>query len=91
MYLGRLDVVVLDVSDEPGPDSARGYVERNSIALLSNFQRSPVDPPSSSWLGRYSDRPLVVGSGLWNQRHTADDYDPEFPTTLSRMIEEVRR
>ena len=36
----------LDIDDDPGEDSARGYVERNAIALLSNFGKEPIDPPS---------------------------------------------
>src|SRR5688572_24943155 len=34
------------VDDAPGPASLRGYVERNSIALLSNFAREPLDKAS---------------------------------------------
>ena len=27
----------LEVPDPPGPDSLRGYIERNAIVLLSNY------------------------------------------------------
>jgi hypothetical protein len=29
----------IDIDDEPGPASIRGFIERNSIALLSNHGR----------------------------------------------------
>jgi hypothetical protein len=38
--------VWLSVDDEPGPASMRGKIERNAIALLSNFDKPPLDPPS---------------------------------------------
>jgi hypothetical protein len=34
----------LAIDDEPGAKSHRGYIERNAIALLSNFQKEPLDP-----------------------------------------------
>jgi hypothetical protein len=33
------------IDDEPGAKSLRGYVERNAIALLSNFEKEPLDAP----------------------------------------------
>jgi len=77
----------LPVEDEPGPHSLRGCIERNAIALLSNYGREPIDPPSPQWLGSYSDRERVKLSGLWNNNHVDDDYDPAFLETLERMIE----
>jgi hypothetical protein len=73
-------------NDEPGPTSARGFIERNSIALLSNFGRAPLDPQSGDWLGHDSDRELVRKSGLWNQRHVEEPYDPGFLDLLDRLI-----
>jgi hypothetical protein len=70
-YLGSLPFLWLDVGDEPAPESQRGLIERNAIALLSNHAREPLDPPSQSWLGHHCDRWLVRSSGLWNQRHVA--------------------
>ena len=52
--LGNMPLLWLMVDDKPGPDSLRGYIERNSIALLSNWQREPIDLPSPDWLGQYS-------------------------------------
>jgi hypothetical protein len=85
-YIGNMQVVMVDVPDEPGPHSVRGRIERNSIGLLSNLDRSPLDKASSSWLGRHSDRQLVAGSGLWNQNHVAEAHDPSFLRDLEMLV-----
>ena len=33
--IGEMPFLWLEIADEPGPDSLRGYIERNTIALLS--------------------------------------------------------
>ena len=55
-YIGRLPFLCLPVDDEPGPDSLRGYIERNAIALTSCLHEPMIDPPSRSWLGLCSGR-----------------------------------
>ena len=62
--LGSTSCLWIAVEDELGPDSLRGYIERNAIALLSNYGRTPLDPPSPGWVGRFSDRERVRRSGL---------------------------
>ena len=79
----------LAVNDAPGPASLRGYIERNAIALLSNYRKKALDPTSSSWLGHFCNRDLVRTSGLWNQNHVVERYDPEFLDTLERFIQEA--
>lgn len=86
-YLSNLTFTHLPVDDEPGPDSLRGLIERQSIALLSNFERPSLDPATRDWLGHSSDRPLVAQSGLWNQRHVTERHDPAFLTTLAELID----
>ncbi len=76
----------LEIDDEPGPDSVRGLVERNSIALLSNFRRAPLDPPSPGWLGHRCNRERVRLSGLWNQNHVEETHASGFLDTLERLI-----
>ena len=79
---------VLFRSDAPGPASVRGYIERNSIALLSNLGKAPLDPPSAQWRGHGCDRgERVRNSGLWNQRHVDETYDPAFLDVLSDLVE----
>ncbi len=89
-YIGRMKVLWLPVEDKPGPDSARGYIEKNTIALLSNFGRSPIDPPSANWLGHYCPREKIRRSGLWNSNHVDEDYDRPFLRELERMVERSR-
>jgi hypothetical protein len=86
-YIGMMPFVWIDIDDEPGAESLRGYIERNAIALLSNYDKEPIDSPSADWLGHYCDREKVRKSGLWNSNHVDDKYDPKF---LDRFEELVR-
>ena len=88
--IGRMPFLWLRVDDEPGPGSQRAYIERNSIGLLSNLNRTPCDPPSPAWLGHQCDRPKVRQSGLWNQQHVQDSYEPVFLDAFSRLVDEQR-
>lgn len=76
------------VNDPPGPESKRGLIERNAVALLSNyhFQSAPIDPPSPDWLGRWAASEKIRCSGLWNVNHVAEDYDPGFLTALEAFL-----
>ena len=65
--IGRMPFVWLAIQDEPGPASLRGYIERNAIALLSNYGKPAIDPPSPGWLGHKCNRDKVRQSGLWNR------------------------
>ena len=64
-YFGAMSVLWVDIPDEPGPRSARAFVERNAIALLSNHL-DPFDRASPSWLGLQSPHREIRASGLWN-------------------------
>lgn len=87
--IGEMPFLWLPINDEPGPESQRGYIERNAIALLSNFDKEPLDPPSAAWLGRSCNRERVRQSGLWNSNHVTEVYDPAFLDTLEVLIEQV--
>lgn len=87
--IGDMPFLWLAVEDEPGPDSRRGYIERNAIALLSNFGKHPIASPSPSWLSLRCDRKKVRNSGLWNSNHVDEDYDPAFLDELARLIDEM--
>jgi hypothetical protein len=84
--IGKMPFLWLAMEDESGPQSLRGYIERNSIALLSNYSKPPLDPPSQHWLGRHCDRERVRNSGLWNSNHGDERYDPAFLDELDRAI-----
>jgi hypothetical protein len=68
-HIGAMSVVVVGVDDRHD----RALLERTSIALLSNYDREPIDPPSERWLGHHADREAVRGSGLWNVNHVTDE------------------
>jgi hypothetical protein len=86
--VGAMPLLWLAVDDPPGRDSLRGYIERNSIALLSNLGKPPLDPPSAAWRGRLCDRgkARVRDSGLWNQNHVDEDYDAGFLDLLEKLV-----
>lgn len=84
--IGNMPFLWLRIEDASGPDSLRGRIERNSIALLSNYNKTPLDPASATWLGRQCDRLLVQQSGLWNNNHVNEAYNPLFLDDLEDLI-----
>ena len=89
-YIGTMPFLFVPIIDAPGPDSKRGYIERNSIALLSGYNSAHIDPPSQEWLGFSSARERVRRSGLWNNNHVEEDYSPEFLEVFSGLIADVK-
>jgi|CZCB01.1.fsa_nt_gi hypothetical protein len=87
--IGNMPLLFLEVDDPTGPDSLRGYIERNAIGLLSNYQRLPIDKPSLQWLGKYCAHPYVQNSGLWNLDHVTASYDPAFLRVLKRLVDKM--
>ncbi len=85
--IGSMPFLWLDVDDAPGPASLRGYLERNAIALLSNYGKSLLDPPSTNWLGHFCNRERVQKSGLWNNNHVDGTYDPDFIHVLHQLVQ----
>jgi hypothetical protein len=79
----------LEIDGSPDAHAVRGYIERNSIALLTNFERPPVDPASTGWLGHFSASAKVRSSGLWNQNHVDEQYDPAFLAEMARLVSKV--
>jgi hypothetical protein len=90
-YIRAMPFLWLPIDDPPGTDSLRGYIERNAIALLSNYCGPALDPPSATWLGRYSDRERVRRSGLWNSNHVDGHYAPEFLEALRQLVDATRQ
>jgi len=89
VVIGDMPFLWLAIGDEPGPDSLRGYIERNAIALLSNFGKQPIDPPSDTWIGHLCNRERVRISGLWNSNHVDETYEPAFLDTMARLIDQI--
>lgn len=65
-YLHTLPFTVLEVPGHASKANDRAFIEKNSIALLSNYGRPIIDKYSKNWLGQYSKDTKVIGSGLWN-------------------------
>jgi hypothetical protein len=84
--IGNMPFLWLLIEDDAGPQSLRRYIERNSIALLSNYDKPALDLPSQTWLGHYSRSERVRKSGLWNQNHVGEIYDPMFLRELDRLV-----
>lgn len=84
-YIGSMSVLWVNVPDDPGADSARAFIERNAIGLLSN-QLAPIDNASGSWLGRFSPRHEIRDSALWNLNYVRDVYDALFLDKLESFV-----
>lgn len=87
--IGNMPFLWIAIDDEAGPASLRGYVEKNAIALLSNYKKPPLDPPSKGWLGHHCDRERVRGAGLWNSDYVDKPYDPAFLDQLDALVSET--
>lgn len=68
--IGNMPLLWLEVDDAAGTSSDRALIEAGTIALLSRIAHRSAESASPAWLGRYSDRPAVRESGLWNVNHT---------------------
>lgn len=87
-YIGQMPFLFVAVDDAPSRTSARRVIEENAIALLSNYGRIAIDPPSEHWLGKHSDdHPRVRDSGLWNNDHVEKEHNPDFLELLSDHVE----
>lgn len=90
-YIRELPFLWVKIDDEPGPDSDRAYIERNTIALVSNCRKPSIDTRSGDWLGKVSPCEEICQSGLWNVNHVGEDYDPVFLNRLSEAAEATTR
>jgi hypothetical protein len=88
-YIREQPFLWLDVDDDPGADGDRAFLERNAIALLSNFERDAIDPRSDGWLGRYSRSREIRESGLWNVNHVDEGYDDDILDRLEAAVGET--
>ncbi|MWB77966.1 hypothetical protein GLS40_08025 [Pseudooceanicola sp. 216_PA32_1] len=87
--IGAMPVLWLSVDDDPGAESERGVIERGAIALLSGWGQAGIDPPSVNWLGHACTRDKVRRSGLWNNNHVDEAYDPRFLDVMERRVLET--
>ena len=90
-YIGAMQLLCVAVEDAPAPRSDRGVIEAGTIALLSNYDRPPVDPPSGRWLGCDAPSERVRFSGLWNVNHVRQHGDPRTLDVLAEYVAQMRR
>ncbi len=83
-YIGSMPFLWLNVDDAPGPESERSVIERNAIGLLSSRREPPAN-----WLGCHSDRDRVRRSGLWNNKHVDESWNPSFLDLMEKWIEKT--
>jgi hypothetical protein len=84
--IGAMPLLWLEVDDAPGPGSLRALIERNAIALLSNFRRPPIDEASADWLGHLAVSSEVRESGLWNVDFVERTHERDFLTVMGRLV-----
>lgn len=84
--MGNMPFVCLPVDDDPDPQRARGIIERGAISLLSEYGKPQCDAPSGGWLGWHCTRQKVRKSGLWNNTHVGEPYDPEFIEVMENYV-----
>ena len=80
-YIRQMRVILLDTPDEPGPDSARAFIEQNAIGLLAG-----KEPASKNWLGFYTGNQAITRSFLWNVTHLDHEVDNGFIDRLAKIV-----
>jgi hypothetical protein len=85
-YIREQPFLWVNLDDEPSVDSDRAYLEQNAIALLSNFDKQPIDSRADGWLGRYSQSREIRESGLWNVNHVDEQYNEAFLDLLEDAV-----
>lgn len=88
--IGSMPFLWLKAEDKSGPNSVRKFIERNSVALLSNYDRQPIDQPSKKWLGKYCINNRISLSGLWNVDHIDESYDPGFLDVMKELVDSIK-
>ena len=85
-YIGQMPFLWVNVDGE-NSHKLRTRIERNTIALLSNWSGNGADAPSENWLGKHSQKQEIRRSGLWNVQHTKGGYKESFLDDLNECIE----
>jgi hypothetical protein len=84
-YIGNLRVLFVPVLDVAGTGSMRATIERQFISMFTE-SLCAIEMSSSTWLGRFSDKPSIRDSGLWNIRDVGSEYDPKFIPLLDGLV-----
>ncbi|MFB6178606.1 MAG: hypothetical protein ABEI77_02645 [Halorientalis sp.] len=89
-YIRDLPFLWVNIDDEPSPESKRAYVERNTLALLSNYETQAIDPRAADWLGAQCPVDEIRHSGLWNINHVDETYDAATLDYLAAQVSETQ-
>lgn len=81
-YIRRLPFLVVEITDEPGPQSDRAYIEKNTIALVSQSRLHGHVQLPDQWLGNYAPEATIRKSGLWNIDHVGSFWTQSAIDTL---------
>lgn len=84
-HIGAMPFLWLPVLDR----AVRGYIERNTIALLSKITGTP-DRPSPDWLGHHAAHPAISTSGLWNVHHVDDRHEPDVLQHIAAHVRQAK-
>jgi len=88
-YIRDLPFLWVNIDDEPGSDSDRAYIEQNTISLVSNYEKTPIDTRRDDWIGEYSASQEIQESGLWNVDYVDQRYDSGLLTRFKRYVEQT--
>lgn len=84
-YIGNLRVLAIPVLDSAGKNSMRATIERQFIAMFTEHLCA-LESASANWLGKFSDKPTIKETGLWNVRDVGEPYDLKFLTLLEAYL-----
>lgn len=85
-YIGKMQVLWLNIVDKASKYSDRAYLEKNLIAILSSFDYK-LDIASDTWLGNFNINKFIKRSGLWNVNYVDLKYDPRFFEILDFYVD----
>jgi hypothetical protein len=88
-FLRSTRVLLVEIADTPSARSDRSFIERNSIGTLSTAGRT-IDPPSATWLGKFSARSEIRESGMWNLDHLYSQVNPAFISALGSWMQDAK-
>jgi len=88
--ISRMEVLMISFEDNDIEKQALRYIQKNAVALLSNWQKEVLDPPSPDWMGKFCSNVLVRDSGLWNTNGVMQRYDSSFIPKFKKIIEQSK-
>jgi len=81
-YIRQLPFLIINVNPTIDGPKQRAFLERSLIAMISDVGGKG----KTSWLGHNCSRSEVKNSGLWNNNHVNEKYDPSFLDVLEKYV-----